>query len=538
MFCTKCGKENRDDAKFCVACGEQLLEDSATSLIIGNEIQKRKNNLVKSKGIHVTVIAICVFMLISIIAVGSSGVLKNLQEGECIDNYIEDKDALSLYEKESTDAITNSETNTVSDNDSTEREEEQLPENQTTITEQESNYFVTDAHSVWGNGRECRILMYLDEKNMLVKIPFGDYIVQAVVPREFENGFNVDSEFYSDGNGKINNAYLELVDVNRTCAVRLIYVCGAEYSVECQELTFENLQKTVTEYEDSFNKEITLYECEMVDGKQGMVINLELDIEQKYFDDIQMSGYAIIQNDIVNEICYGGVIVYADEDRAAEAQKNVEQFGFSINTEDDYEYTALYQEEELDLRLRVMYEKYLAIVENPYDIFTDDIDASRFASLGEYWLMDLTQDGIPEIICIGEGKWVYIVGEQNYISLGGISDIYQTEDPNVIIVKGGWPGETTWDKYEVGADNNGNLSIELLERAYIKSYDDWECGTVVNKIHGEEISQEEIETIVDEIITVNYKYPQLVCYSDEVFTLSGFHKFKRHLNNNVLFVSD
>ncbi len=533
MFCIKCGKKNSDDARFCVVCGEQLLVNSAVSPVAA-EPSPKKSNLAKSKVKLVAGIVIGFFLLASAIVLGCS--IINYSHKDQVTNTGDDREEALLYAEETLDISSNSETSSITENESAESEKQPTADADS-VSEQDEIIPMQNAYSIWGDGIECRVVRYLDERSMLVKIPFGNYIVQAVLPREFENGFHVDSEFYEDENGEINDAYLELVDVSENCAVRLVYMCGTGYSAECQELTFENLQEKVAEYDEHYNEKITLYECVMPDGKNGIVINMELYMESQYDDDIFMNGYAIIQNDIENQICFGGVIVYADEDRVAEAQRNIEQLGFSTKSEDDYEYTALYQEEELDLRLQAMYEKYLTIVEDPYVVFTEDVD-SRFASLGEYWLMDLTQDGVPEIVCIGQAKWIYIVGEQNYVALGGVSDIYQTEDPGIIIVKGGWPGEVTWDKYEVIVDVNGNIMLETLERAYMKCYDDWESGATIAEMHGEKISQEELEIEADAIATDDYRYPRLVCYSDAKFTLSAFHRFKRKLNDRVLFIVD
>ena len=73
MYCTKCGKQNEDNAKFCVACGEKLdgTQGQSTAYQMGiNMPYQAKKKSHKKAVIGITVVAV---ILILIISAGTSG---------------------------------------------------------------------------------------------------------------------------------------------------------------------------------------------------------------------------------------------------------------------------------------------------------------------------------------------------------------------------------------------------------------------------------------------------------------------------------
>ena len=45
MFCTNCGKENPDGAKFCENCGKKIEEVVEDNAVITSETMKKKKNI-------------------------------------------------------------------------------------------------------------------------------------------------------------------------------------------------------------------------------------------------------------------------------------------------------------------------------------------------------------------------------------------------------------------------------------------------------------------------------------------------------------
>ena len=99
MYCTKCGKQNEDNAKFCVACGEKLdgTQGQSTAYQMGiNMPYQAKKKSHKKAVIGITVVAV---ILILIISAGTSGSGRGYEE--TVDKYLTaqfDGDAEAVFE--------------------------------------------------------------------------------------------------------------------------------------------------------------------------------------------------------------------------------------------------------------------------------------------------------------------------------------------------------------------------------------------------------------------------------------------------------
>lgn len=99
MYCTKCGKQNEDNAKFCVACGEKLdgTQEQSTAYQMGiNMPYQAKKKSHKKAVIGIAVVAV---ILILIISAGTSGSGRGYEE--TVDKYLTaqfDGDAEAVFE--------------------------------------------------------------------------------------------------------------------------------------------------------------------------------------------------------------------------------------------------------------------------------------------------------------------------------------------------------------------------------------------------------------------------------------------------------
>ncbi len=384
------------------------------------------------------------------------------------------------------------------------------------ITESDNSITEKECPSIWFDGVEFKILEYIDKDYMFVKFLLDEYLIQTVVPRRLETD-KYDSEFYVESYGGEKNAYLKLSAENRTEAIFFSYGKGESMIAAYGDGSYEAI-------ESGFGGE--LFESETSEGQVVFYREGNLDISiYEYEDENEMNGYGVYVPAIDQQTMFVFAILNENEKQCKKDLESLLEIDYKKADDSDFIRNATLSEEEYTNRIDDMYAKYMDIAFNP-----DSFLKEQWQAPGEMYdyqqLVDMTNDGIPEVFFLGNPKSICIMGEENVITLWG-DEIFWSDEPNIFYVDISYPGEFTYVKYELVVDENGYISAKVLEEEYLKLFeetDDYINYTIKYFCKGNEINEMEYLGFVDGLKSVKHIKPKM--YNVDEF-LASKNMFKR-----------
>ena len=407
---------------------------------------------------------------------------------------VHNRDYDSSFDEDEVSTNDNDERNTESDNDEAEK----------------------DYPSIWFDGVEFKILEYIDNDYMLVKFLLEDYIIQTVVPRRVETD-KYDSEFYVENYGGVENAYLKLSAEDRNEAIFFSYGKGESMIEEYGDGSYEAIK-------NAFGGE--LVESKTSEGKAIFYKEGNLDISiYEYEDETEVDGYDIYVPAIDQQTMFVFAVLNEDENQCKKDLEELLEIKYKKTEDSDFIRNTTLNEDEYTARLDAMYSKYIDMA-----LYPDNYLREQWNAPGEGYdyqqLADMTNDGIPEVFFMGNPKSICIMGEKNVITLWG-DEIFWGDEPNVFYVDISYPGEFTYVKYELILDENGNIAANILDSSYLnllEETDDYINYTTTYSFKGDEISEKEYWSLVEELKAAKHLRPKL--YDTDEF-VAGKTMFKR-----------
>jgi len=396
-----------------------------------------------------------------------------------------------------------------------ENEEEKKSEEQDVKEKQEESNIILEIqalHSLWFDGIEMKVMMYLDDNNMLVKFPLGDYMVQAVLPRSLEEKSYI-SEYYPESYGENSEVYLKLTNNDKQDAIYVAYGRGEEAIANFGDFSLEAMKEIINALDDE------IYEIETLNNGIGIIAKISDEVKWSEYDrnSEYLPGYVIILHNSDEKMCLIMNVLNSDVGQLENIKMNMEQVAFRKLEDNDYKLTSTYSDEEVAIHMDNIYAIYREIMIDP-----DKVLQEQYQAFGENYrihgLKDVTGDGIPEIVFWGNPKTVCIIGETNAVSVYA-DDIIWTEDPKVFYLSIGWTGEMEWDKCELVTDTDGNMTINVIEDNYLTASDYYGYS-----LKGEVITAEEFEKIVTEMKSAKIPKPWMLD-ADEI--MAGKNAFYR-----------
>lgn len=467
MYCGQCGKEIKPEHKFCLYCGASVIQEK-------NILTGRKNKASLKKNVVVGVVSILVC-----VSVASGAILVSGGSNK------KDKENISSQE-------------------GVQKEQE--------VDVSGGLIEYPDMHSIWIDGFEVRIIKYIDTESMLVKLQVGTSLIQAVVPRSLEEEAYVASYYTETWNGVTETA-LRFTSKEKNSA--LLFSCT----------TGENLDVLFQEDIDSIATQENAYEFESVNNGNGVIgFGTLNDIAlSKYDEKTSLSGYVSIVYDSEKQMVVAAGILDAEENRQEAAQNYLQQIIFDKVVDEDFVYYVKSLPSDYEERIEAMYQKYDEILDSPTEYLQNNYEAVA-EEYADYYIWDLTDDGIPEIIFMGSQHRICIVGEKNAINLVG-DFIAWSKESGEIYVRYTIPGELTWNKYKIMEDN-GYLSLETLSDECLEISQEYIEGELVSvyTLANAEISEEEFCRISEKFFLVDIPSPKLRSTSANIISRIEFYR--------------
>lgn len=371
-------------------------------------------------------------------------------------------------------------------------------------------------HSIWIQGYEIRILEYLDDESMLVKLRVGTSLIQAVVPRMLEENTYV-IEYENETWGGENTTYIRFTDLNKNNAIYFSCVTGTDVDIRFQEM-ITNAQESGREYEV------------LNDGKSIL--------GQELFNDVRISEYdspSCLTAEVISSYCEKNQMVCAmailtdDEREQSLAIEYLKKMQFRRISDNDFVYMTTNLPNTYEKQMEQMYEMYEEIIEYPTEYLQTNYNSAG-ADYEIHFLYDFTNDGIPEIVFMGNPKWICIVGENNAINLSG-ERIVWLEDRSEFLVCVAWTGDVTWSKSKIESDNDGNMELIVVESEYLCSKYDMESDSYVYMVEGKSISEEKFYEMEKNLQQVDAFQPFTYSTDSYVATKTGFNRSVMRLND-------
>lgn len=287
--------------------------------------------------------------------------------------------------------------------------------------EKETVYAGQDVHSIWTGAGEIKILQYMDEERMLVKMRVGRYLMQMVMPRNLETeeylcwGWDNEGVIWRQGEAGFlnqNKKNAMYVDYEHDDDLDQYQIIKNDEKVMLKEAATYMMKNghTLKVLEES--GDLMLAEDDpnpnMVMGKQGIIyddtlqtrFNIEMfdedDVKrEKFVEDMQQMQYREWNS---------------DTDYLAEGQ-NIPNY---------------------ETRMSNMYQRCFTVFDSPKEYLkqTFDIDSDDI-SIIYCGLYDMTGDDIPEMLIADEEKGICILGENNSIRIPASDYLIRTDDPSM-----------------------------------------------------------------------------------------------------------
>lgn len=370
---------------------------------------------------------------------------------------------------------------------------------------QDSKVFEKNLPSLWFDWFEVKILEYVDKDSMIVKFSLGNYMFQMKVPRILEE----EPYYICDCDVSSSSAYISLINENGDRGVTLTYSEG-ENIVEKYEkwISGLDLQK--------------IYQAETVGGMRAIIT-----YEEEWINHNLLGGYfigACDEEKNVAMLC--GMLSENDEENEI-TKEYLTELAYKLKEDSDYVYLKEDVTDEYLQRMSNMYEKYSAIIED-----TTGCLQNEYMMVGEeytkYYLVDLTEDSIPEIVFMGRPNWIAIVGEKNAVALNGSSIIW-TNVPGEFYTCLAFSFTEEWGRYKVSVDKDGIMSVECIQSEFLSSngQEYW--------YEGKAITKEEYKAIFSEL-NHPYVYKSNSIRSSNRLTEESFRRKVQRLSNDFVYV--
>lgn len=381
-----------------------------------------------------------------------------------------------------------------------------------------------DCPSIWFDGVEFKILDYINDEYMLVKLMLDEYLIQTVVPRRLET-VRYDSEFYVESYEGEKEVYLKLSSEDRTEAIFFSYGKGENLIQNYGDGSYESLKN--------------VYGDELIEqkNKNGQFVyygpaKLNIAISE-YEMETNLSGYGVILPNIEQQTVFVFSILNENE---KQCEKDIEPFleiKYKKVDDSDLIRNTTLSEEEYTTRLDQMYSKYRDMAFTP-DTYLREHGQADGEDYDYQYVIDMTNDGIPEVVFYGVFKSICIMGENNVVTFEG-DEIYWSDEPNIFYVNISYPGEFIYSKCELLTDENGYISVNVIEPEYLKLFeytDDYINYTTSYYGNGKEITEAEYQKVLSELQSV--KHPKPRCYIDFIPGKNMFKQSAMRLTSDEL----
>ncbi len=475
MFCPNCGNEVKEEPKFCQYCGSQIA-------------QKQQK--------HIKIIWICAALFVVLIGISAFASDKN-------------KDQVALNDEQQEVKF---EKNEVGDRDVENTEQPNIVEDSVTKPEAEES----DVHSIWLDGREFKILKYLDDENMLVKFTLDNYMIQAAIPRDIETQ-QYAIEYYSESYGEEVESWVKLINFNKEDAVMFSLVRGPETMSMLAERSVELAGQIGTE---------GVFEVESLRNGKAFVMEEGLEVAWSEYDRDErwLDGYLTFLVDREEQVAL--IMLRLDADVETINKDIFEHVAFRKMEDDDYVMRFGYWQENCEAMMDNVYQKYREIVKDPTTYLQNNYEEPGDNYIYHY-LYDLSGDNVPEMIFMGNPRRTAIVGEKNAISLS-CDQIVFSDTPNIFYTSIAFQADVTWDKMELQMDEQGYLVANSIARFGINS--DGTCW-----YNEESITAEEYEKIIGEIKRKDIPQPRMYDATESIASEKGFLRSVQCFTNDFVF---
>lgn len=317
------------------------------------------------------------------------------------------------------------------------------------MVDEETVYAGQEAHSIWIGTKEIKILKYLDEEKMLIKLRVGDYLVQMVVPRSLEQQQYVcDYEVGNEAGWRQGSA--RFVNCNKKDDVRIWYY---------HEDDLETYEKNKQEYMDELER------SDSYTMKNGHTINVMDDVSE-----LRVSKWDSEANTVQGK--RGGFyddelqtifeIWMSDEEEAKREKFVDDMMQMCYRTWDsDTDYLAVGQNiPDYSTRMNDMYQRCVAVYNSPKEYLkqTFDIDSDE-RSVKYCGLYDVTEDDIPEMLIADDEKGICILGENNSVRIPSADYLVRTDDPNMFYSFVSYTWGTYLTQYHITQTPKGILEV-------------------------------------------------------------------------------
>lgn len=356
--------------------------------------------------------------------------------------------------------------------------------------EKETVYAGQDVHSIWVGAGEMKILRYIDEQRMLVKMRVGRYLVQMVAPRNFET-----EEYlclaWDDGESGWRQGEVDFINYNKK---NCMYV-GYEHDDDLEQYQIaKNSEKDMLKEAASYmmknghtlkvleeSGDLMLAEDDpnpnMVMGKQGII-----------YDDTQQTKFKIEMFD-------------DDDMKREKLVEDMQQMQYR-EWNSDTDYLAVGQNTpDYENRMRNMYQRCFSVFDSPKEYLkqTFDIDSNDM-SIIYCGLYDMTGDDIPEMLIADEEKGICILGENNSVRIPDSNYLIRTDDPSMYYSVVSYTWGTYMTQYYITQTPEGVLEVsEGKVLSYEPKVDDSGNETISYSWDNKEITQKEYDEMSLEI---------------------------------------
>ncbi len=150
---------------------------------------------------------------------------------------------------------------------------------------------------------------------------------------------------------------------------------------------------------------------------------------------------------------------------------NYEHVGIRKVKESDFVMKTKIKHKKYEDAMNNIYTLYDYIIKEPTQILRTDYNLMGI-DYNAHYIYDLSGDNVPEIIflgkeripsgaCITPVQHIVILGENNFVSLPG-NQIVFSDVANVFYIPRSFQEDTTWKKYEMETDTDGNLVANCI----------------------------------------------------------------------------
>ena len=351
-----------------------------------------------------------------------------------------------------------------------------------------------ESYSLWFDGIEMKVLERIDENSLLVKFALGDYLIQTIVPDSLEEeSFDALWEICDPGEAyEVDfQAGLGIKNVNENVLIFTAYGKNPEILEGLVGMTAEYMNNYF--YEDNKYSEIEtinhskafLVEGDIMGGDYGDFFDT---------DEKSLSGYGLIMLDLDEQLYFIVQILNKDADQLESIKQNIWQTTFRRLEEDDFVYPSIYEKEDYDAHMDCVYTMYNEILNSPdVDVFLQEHYGAVGSDYDEYCFIDLTGDGIPEVVVKGNPKQYIIIGENGWMN-GRATELEWTNEEGVFYSVISFAGKKEWNKCKLTVTDSGGFQEIVLEDD-ILAVNDFD-GYLSS---GEAISEEKYEEMLRDI---------------------------------------